>query len=367
MREELDFLQKNGVANVRVLGGSEGNGLINGVRRVGPPIQPEEGVFDPNFLKGMDALLVELGKRKMTAIIYLSNNWNWSGGFLQYLKWNRLIPDSAFNTDIPWGELGEYTSKFYDCEKCKAEYLNQVKYIVSHTNSINHKKYSEEPAIMAWEIANEPRPMAYRAVNSYKKFIRSTSDYIKKLDPNHLITTGTEGYMSTGSISLYKEINGYKNINYLTIHIWPKNWSWFKGKDVAGGMDSVNSKTLTYLDVHRKIAHELDKPLVIEEFGLPRDGHSFDIDSPTTYRDIYYNTIFSEWLKSKRTNGDLAGVNFWAFGGNARPIKGQIMWKEGDEYMGDPPMEEQGLNTIFDSDKSTWELIHSFTEKAKKN
>ena len=123
LKEELDFLKKNGVTNVRVLGGSEGSGLINGVHRVGPPIQPEEGVFDPNFLKGMDALLVELSKRKMTAVIYLSNNWNWSGGFLQYLKWNGLIPDAAFNTDIPWGELGNYTSKFYDCEKCKADYF----------------------------------------------------------------------------------------------------------------------------------------------------------------------------------------------------------------------------------------------------
>lgn len=64
LKEELDFLQKNGVTNVRVLGGSEGSGLINGVHRVGPPIQPEKGVFDPNFLKGMDALLVELGKEK---------------------------------------------------------------------------------------------------------------------------------------------------------------------------------------------------------------------------------------------------------------------------------------------------------------
>lgn len=28
-----------------------------------------------------------------------------------------------------------------------------VNYIVSHVNSITHKKYSEEPSIMAWEIA----------------------------------------------------------------------------------------------------------------------------------------------------------------------------------------------------------------------
>ncbi len=222
LREELDFLKKNGVTNVRVLAGSEGSGLINGVARVGPPLQPEEGKFDPGFLKGMDHLLYELGKRKMTAVIYLSNNWNWSGGFLQYLKWNDEIPDSVFAKNIPWGELGNYTSKFYDCKKCMADYDAQVKYVITHTNSVTHKKYSEDPAVMAWEIANEPRPMKASAVDSYKKFISNTAAYIKQLDPNHLVTTGTEGYMSTDNMELYKEINDDKNIDYLTIHIWPK-------------------------------------------------------------------------------------------------------------------------------------------------
>jgi mannan endo-1,4-beta-mannosidase len=57
--------------------------------------------------------------------------------------------------------------------------------------------------------------------------------------------------------------------------------------------------------------------------------------------------------------GHVAGANFWAFGGTARPKKGQIFWKQGDDYMGDPPMEEQGLNTIFDSDVSTWKTINN--------
>jgi mannan endo-1,4-beta-mannosidase len=367
LRKELDFLKSNGITNVRVLGGAEGKGLINGIYRVGPPLQAKEGVFDADFLKGMDALLNELGKRKMTAVIYLSNNWNWSGGFPQYLKWNGLIPDLAFDKDISWNELRNYTSKFYDCEKCMTEYLNQVKYIIGHTNFITHKKYSEEPAIMAWEIANEPRPMRPSVMNSYKKFISNTASFIKKSDPHHLVTTGTEGYMSTESIQLYKDIHDDKNIDYLTIHIWPKNWSWFSGKNIRDGMDSVIYKTINYLHEHENVARELNKPLVIEEFGLPRDNHSYDIDSPTTYRNIYYSKILNEWLKSKRKKGILAGVNFWAYGGIAKPVKGQVMWKEGDEYMGDPPMEEQGLNTVFNSDKSTWSLIDSFSQTANQN
>ena len=32
---------------------------------------------------------------------------------------------------------------------------------------------------------------------------------------------------------------------------------------------------------------EVNKPLVIEEFGLPRDGQAFGISSKTTFRDSY--------------------------------------------------------------------------------
>ncbi len=366
LRKELDFLKANGVTNLRVLGGSEGSGIINGVTRVGPPIQPEEGVFDPDFLKGMDAFLNELGKRKMTAVIYLSNNWNWSGGFLQYLRWNHEIPDSVFLKNISWTTLGDYTCKFYDCEKCVTGYRNQVKYIVSHVNSITHKKYSEEPAIMAWEIANEPRPMCPSAVDFYKKFIRNTAAYIKELDPNHLVTTGTEGYQSTQGMPLYQEINDDKNIDYLTIHIWPKNWGWLDVKNIPGSIDSVIAKTVTYINQHQAVANELNKPLVIEEFGLPRDEQSFDMNATTKYRDIYFSKMLSEWWQSKKSGGNLAGVNFWAYGGIAKTKGGQTWWKDGDPYIGDPPMEEQGLNTVFNGDKSTWQVIDSFSKQALK-
>ena len=43
LRQELDFLQSRGVTNLRLMAGAEGSGLINGVTRVGPPLQPEQG------------------------------------------------------------------------------------------------------------------------------------------------------------------------------------------------------------------------------------------------------------------------------------------------------------------------------------
>ena len=105
------------------------------------------------------------------------------------------------------------------------------------------------------------------------------------------------------------------------------------------------------------MAERLKKPLVIEEFGLPRDGQSFDPASATTFRDRYFAAVF-EYLGSRRSGrSSIAGANFWAFGGTGRPIKSQLVWKPGDERTGDPPMEEQGLYSIFDGDASTWRVI----------
>ena len=104
---------------------------------------------------------------------------------------------------------------------------------------------------------------------------------------------------------------------------------------------------------------------MIEEFGLPRDEHSFSSGSKTNSRDIYYSSVLQEQQKSFFKKGVIAGINFWAFGGTARPVPGQLFWKEGDDYMGDPPQEEQGLNVVFDSDSTTWSIIKSFADKIK--
>jgi mannan endo-1,4-beta-mannosidase len=122
------------------------------------------------------------------------------------------------------------------------------------------------------------------------------------------------------------------------------------------------TKAEAYIREHIPVSEKLQKPLVIEEFGLPRDGISFNPASPTTLRDRYYSKILS-FVGS----GSVAGANFWAFGGMARPIKGQVFWKQGDNYMGDPPMEEQGLNTVFDSDRSTWDVIGAAAKRLNRD
>jgi mannan endo-1,4-beta-mannosidase len=365
LRKELDFLKANGVTNLRLMAGAEGSGMINGVSRVKPPLQPRQGEFNEDVLDGLDLVLAEMGKRHLKAIIFLSNNWEWSGGFQQYLIWNGRVADELKSRKLTWDEQRDIVSQFYNCEPCKEGYNRQVQLVLDRVNKYNKLSYTADPTIMAWELANEPRPMRPVAADAYKRWISEASAMIKAKDKNHLVTLGHEGYIGTEDIKLYEEIHADKNVDYLTIHIWPKNWGWFTGTQIAEAFPGVVEKTLSYIEQHLHVAERLNKPLVIEEFGLPRDGHSFDAGAPTTLRDAFYGKIFSVLERQATKGGHIAGANFWAFGGTARPVKGQTYWKEGDGYMGDPPMEEQGLNSVFDSDESTWTLIRSVSKSLK--
>lgn len=362
LRRELDFLKANGVTNLRVMAGAEGEGLLNAVPRVGPALQPVQGKFNTEVLDGLDLLLVEMNKRGMKAVIFFSNNWEWSGGFQQYLIWNNRVAKDFLTRKPSWDELRDAVSKFYDCAACKAAYDEQMYVILNRKNKFNGKKYTEDATIMAWELANEPRPMRPAANENYKKWIADVAAKIKANDKNHLVTIGHEGSIGTESLELFEKIHADKNVDYLTIHIWAKNWGWFRDGKLAEDYPSVLEKATNYVNEHLAVAKKLNKPLVIEEFGLPRDGQSFDVNSTTVYRDKYYEKYLSLLATSAKSNGSLAGINFWAFGGAARPIKDQIFWKKGDEYMGDPPMEEQGLNTVFDTDKTTWTIINKYSK-----
>jgi mannan endo-1,4-beta-mannosidase len=318
-------------------------------------------------LAGLDLVLYEMGKRDLKAIVFLSNNWEWSGGFQQYLIWNDKVPEDLKTRKLNWDEQRDVVSQFYGCAPCTEAYAKQANLLLDRVNSYSKRKYIEDPAIMAWELANEPRPMRPEAAESYKRWVGDAAALIKAKDKNHLVIIGHEGRMGTDDLKLFEEIHADRNIDYLTIHIWPKNWSWFKGHEIKADFDGVVEKTLAYIEEHLRVAEKLDKPLVLEEFGLPRDDHSFDPTAPTTLRDKLYAKVFNVLARHAFTGGHVAGANFWAFGGTARPFNGQIFWKEGDDYTGDPPMEEQGLNSVFDGDTTTWNLIKSTTEDLKKS
>ena len=70
--KELDQLQSLGVNNLRVMAAFEGT--AGDKWRVAPGIQTTPFVYNEDLLKGLDVLLVEMGKRDMKAILVLNNS-----------------------------------------------------------------------------------------------------------------------------------------------------------------------------------------------------------------------------------------------------------------------------------------------------
>ncbi|MFA1773450.1 cellulase family glycosylhydrolase [Rufibacter glacialis] len=362
---ELDLLKKKGITNLRILAGAEGPD--NEPYRVSPGLQMAPGVYNDTLLAGLDFLLAEMAKRDMKAVLYLNNSWEWSGGYGQYLNWNGYGPiPYALANNNDWAGFMRYVGQFHQCDPCKQQFADHVRFLVSRTNQLTNQKYTQDPTIMGWQIANEPRAFSMANVLAYDRWIKSTAALIKSLDKNHLVSTGSEGsHGSEASMDVFRQVHTDPNIDYFTMHIWPKNWGWLDSKNILGTLDSAIVKTNQYMDRHIAFAREQQKPIVMEEFGLPRDHHQFTLSDPTTARDTYYRHVFERVLASAKAKDALAGANFWGFSGTARPHPDRHFWKTGDALTADPPQEEQGLNSVFDTD-STMPLIARYAKAVNK-
>jgi mannan endo-1,4-beta-mannosidase len=366
LHQELDQLKQYGVTNLRILVGADG-GLGNSV--VKPALQLSPGKYNNDLLEGLDYLLIEMKKRNMVAVLYLTNNWIWSGGMSQYLNWHSYgdVPN-PFAEGVTWDDYMSYTKQFHRCEPCTNDFYKHTKFIISRRNSLTGKLYSEDPTIMSWQLSNEPRVFASDNYQAFKSWVDISVALIERLAPNQLISTGNEGAAgSLNSVEVYQKLHDNAAIDYLTMHIWPKNWGWYSKEDQVGSTRIAINKAKQYMSDHLVVAKQLNRPIVLSEFGFPRHLESLSPLNSTLHRDTFFTEIFQQVLSSKQSQGNLAGLNFWAYGGFGREnltSKGQ--WIFGDDYLGDPAQEPQGLNTVFSSDAKTLAIIASFNKKLSK-
>jgi len=356
---ELDSLHALGLDNLRVLVGGDGPDGIP--TRVDPTLQKEPGVYDEKLFEGLDYFMSELGKRGMKAVLYVNNSWEWSGGYGMYLEWS-----GAGKAIIPsiggYGPFMEQMAQYSTNARAQELFENHLRTVVSRVNSITGKPYSGDPAIFSWQIGNEPRCFSSdpEVQDGFVAWICRAAAIIKSIDPNHMVSTGNEGIWGCEmSPELFRRLNECPDVDYITAHIWPYNWSWVGKEAPQWDIETAENNTAEYIAAHLAFADSLCKPLVIEEFGFPRDDMKFAPGSPVTGRDRYYDFLFSKVIESSKTKGKLAGANFWSWGGLAVPA--HKYWQKGDDYAGDPAQEEQGLNSVFLRDSSTLAIIRHAT------
>ena len=359
--QELDYMKKMGIDNLRILVGSDGERGIT--TKVEPTLQVSPGVYNDTILAGLDFLLQEMGKRDMVAVLYLNNSWEWSGGYGFYLEHAGEGKAPRPNED-GYPAYMNFVTKYAGCQKAHQLFYDYVRFILGRTNRYTNTRYIDDPAIMSWQIGNEPRAFSKEALPDFEKWLAEASALIRSIDPNHLISIGSEGsWGCENDYACYERICADKNIDYCNIHLWPYNWSWARKDHLIEDLDTSCVNTKDYIDRHLDICARLKKPLVMEEFGYPRDGFVFDIGTPTQGRDGYYKFVFSLVGDNAESGGYFAGCNFWGWGGFAQPKHEQ--WMVGDDYTGDPAQEAQGLNSVFASDTTTLQVIKNEVERMK--
>lgn len=274
-------------------------------RRLGPNERPVDFI-DPATLVALDQTLAEADLRAIRVVLTLVNNWEDYGGMNRYTLWRF----GAVNHDA-----------FYSDATIRTWFKELAALLVNRVNTVNGRTYRDDPTIFAWQLTNEAR-CSSAASATLNAWMGEMSAYIKSLDPNHMVSTGIEGFYGQGHadrntdswMSVYGQdfIDNHQHatIDYATCHIWPQNWGW----DPIGSTSAAMTKAERYLQQRMDDARDvLGKPLMMDEFGIPRDNFGTGTSGgPTTvreqfFRDLYYQTCAG----SAAGGGAFAGTALW--------------------------------------------------------
>jgi mannan endo-1,4-beta-mannosidase len=232
--------------------------------------QPKPRVYDENTFRNLDYAIHKASTLGIRLILTFVNNWDAFGGMNAYVRWS---PTARTHDD------------FYSDPETKAIYRDYLNYVLWRTNHITGVRYKDDPTIMMWELANEPRIERSRAHQLYA-WIDEMAGYIKSIDSNHLVTTGSEGDEATDLVATHSS----RHIDIASFHLYPEDW----------GYD--DSRTINYIQRQTQNARQkLGKPIFCGEMGRRDRGT----------RDGKYQAWYNEFARLA-----VDGANFWLLSGH---------------------------------------------------
>ncbi|KAG6888688.1 hypothetical protein C0995_006678 [Termitomyces sp. Mi166 len=220
----------------------------------------------PRGLQRLNNVIETASKYGIKVILTFTNNWSGYGGLELYI--NRIVGTTNLTHDV-----------FYTDARIIASFQRYVKTIVN--------RYKDSANIFAWELVNEARclgdlpagPNCVPGSNIIYNWYQQQSDYIRSLDPYHLITTGGEGhfYWKTAEAASDYNFNGQAgedfdldltlpNIDFGTYHLYPQ--SWYPSQDHPGSNFTIKAWGKEWISDHAAAAKKANKPVILEEFGV---------------------------------------------------------------------------------------------------
>ncbi len=300
-------------------------------------MHPSIGVFGiPETVSGvkngferLDYIIQKAKTVDIKLIIVLVNNWDDFGGMNQYVNW--------FNE--------KHHDDFYTNEKIKQEYKKYIEYLLNRINVYTNIAYKDEPTIMAWELANEPRCETDKSGRTLLNWVREMSEFIKSIDQNHLVGVGDEGFFNSHSnFYPYKNFASWtysgfsgvdwerllsiESIDFATFHLYPTHWQVPNNEIEPWG--------LKWIEDHIKMAKSFSKPVILEEFGVPKTVEN-------------RSQIYELWLKKfYELGGD--GAMFWMLAakgeGRDKDLNGYFPDYDGFRVLNDDSLEAKIFRKI---------------------
>ncbi|KAF2115936.1 glycoside hydrolase superfamily [Lophiotrema nucula] len=389
---ELDQMAAKGVNHLRIMAASEGAPTPQPFR-MNPALLDAPGKYNEKIFQGLDICLDEMGKRGMRATMTLGNEWQWSGGFAQFVSWatnDQPIPyPSSWNLTAPpqrasprtgWGNYtvegvnaapyGEFTSfanRIYNNTQAEQWYKDHIKTVTTRKNTVNGRLYNEDPTVMTWQLANEPQAsdgfyvedslaLLPNAQDLLFPWVERTSAYIRSMAPKQLISVGLE---SKQGEYYFKQVHNFSTVDYATAHCWVQNWGVYDMYDsTETGLKAAQDFAIGFINDTSHWAKDIGKPIFLEEFGMARDNwlnrdkeYPYLSSASTTHKDPYFETIIGAAMNEFKNGGAYIGTSPWAYGGIWRP-ETEYVNELGMVWAGDPPHESPGWYDLYDTDEA---------------
>ena len=218
-----------------------------------------------NGLQRLDHLIADAEQAGIRLILPLVNHWPDFGGMDRYVEWFHAASRDAFYTD----------------PAIRGAYQSYIEQVLTRTNTMTGRSYKDEPSIVAWELANEPRCDARGGGAILLEWVREMSGWIKENDPNHLLGVGDEGFFGKHGVDCNAFL-AVPNIDFGTFHLYPQAWK--QRNPLRFG--------LHWIEQHLAAGRSAGKPMLLEEYGITVGGRR-DLSSANERDDIY-----RAWLRS---------------------------------------------------------------------
>lgn len=244
--------------------------------------QTSPGVFGQG-LDALDLIIQEARLRGIRLIVTLTNYWHDYGGISQYARW------AGYNTSLGNGDPDHLVEELFytgsitsDATAANAVTDDpRTRYRAYACHLLN--RYREEPAILAWELINEPRARAEPLTGStrdsrrtvlsqaLRTWIGDTSEHFRNnCNPRQLLSIG--GVDIENMIFFYGDARVRRFIDLVDTHIYPTHFADYNFSNRTCRRIDVRFRPREARRALRRAAElgvdRVGKPFYLGEFGI---------------------------------------------------------------------------------------------------